>query len=641
MEQKTIDVGLSETKLDKKSNVNPITAFKEIIWNACDADANNIVIEYEKNVDFSGKQYITKIVVKDNGHGLNYNNTDVAFSNFGESEKATKYVSPGGRKFHGKLGEGRYTYFSLGNNIKWVSNYFDNGKYYELIAIFNKNNKKSIKLQNSLSSRTITGMRIEVIELLEKNYYLDERKFEIMGELVSEFAGYLLAHNEIKIIYDGTEIDVNQNIDCQKDYSYNNNGITANVKIIKWKNIKSKQRYICGNENTVYQEDTLKSSEDNISVYISSSYFDELKNKGLIDAENYDEIYMKIIDFANSCLKQFVDELILKNEKILLEEIQNDDSYPFSSEVSDPLEKEQQKLFDIVAVEIAKNSPQIRKSNNQNKKLTNQLILEAIKTNPSSLKKILKEVFNLTKEKQNELAEILEHTSLNNIITTMQEVTERLTFLEELYHIVYTDCGKKMKERTEFQKILLDELWIFGDKYKYGTDDQSLKNVLKKHLKELTKDDDELTEQQQNNPDLNNIPDICLWNNQKIGDVFENLVVEIKRPTKKLGQKEWGQIERYAIAVANEPGFAQTNWYFVLIGNDYDEFVKTKLKSFNNNLIMNQENIKVKILKWADVIAENKLRYEYFKEKSKIVLQESDITNSINKRWEKLKIKAK
>lgn len=48
MEQKTIDVGLSETKLDKKSNVNPITAFKEIIWNACDADANNIVIEYEK-----------------------------------------------------------------------------------------------------------------------------------------------------------------------------------------------------------------------------------------------------------------------------------------------------------------------------------------------------------------------------------------------------------------------------------------------------------------------------------------------------------------------------------------------------------------------------------------------------------------
>ena len=191
---------LSETKLDKKSNVNPITAFKEIIWNACDADANNIVIEYEKNVDCTGKQYITKIIVKDDGRGLNYNKADIAFSNFGESEKATKYVSPGGRKFHGKLGEGRYTYFSLGNNIKWISNYLHNEKYYELIANFNKHNKKSIKLQNSSSSKITTEMRIEITELLEKNYYLDERKTEILGELISEFAGYLLAHNEISII---------------------------------------------------------------------------------------------------------------------------------------------------------------------------------------------------------------------------------------------------------------------------------------------------------------------------------------------------------------------------------------------------------------------------------------------------------
>ena len=45
---KIIEVGLSANELDKKSNVSAISAFKEIIWNSCDADANNIQINFTR-----------------------------------------------------------------------------------------------------------------------------------------------------------------------------------------------------------------------------------------------------------------------------------------------------------------------------------------------------------------------------------------------------------------------------------------------------------------------------------------------------------------------------------------------------------------------------------------------------------------
>ena len=106
-------------------------------------------------------------------------------------------------------------------------------------------------------------------------------------------------------------------------------------------------------------------------------------------------------------------------------------------------------------------------------------------------------------------------------------------FLQVLEEMVYNDSvGKAIKERTQFHKVLLKELWIFGEKYTLGTSDQSLRNLLKAHLNCLGRD--ELTPEipPEAVEDLTRIPDLCLF--QQICPSYENfehLVIELKRPT--------------------------------------------------------------------------------------------------------------
>lgn len=61
---------------------------------------------------------------------------------------------------------------------------------------------------------------------------------------------------------------------------------------------------------------------------------------------------------------------------------------------------------------------------------------------------------------------------------------------------------------------------------------------------------------------------------------FEHLVVELKRPDCKLGQKELGQIENYAFSVADDERFdkSHTKWTFILVGNELAPFADRKCR---------------------------------------------------------------
>lgn len=637
MDLKVINVGLSKNELDKKANMSPIDALKEVIWNACDADATKIDISLEKTKD-GGIDIITKIIIQDNGHGLSYDKTDKAFDSYGDSEKLMATKSPSGRTYHGKMGQGRYSYFALGSSIIWESVYKDNGNNSKITATFNESDKKKVVVSTPVIATQKTGMTVNISGILKK---LNLEQDKVIPALLIEFAGYLLAHKDITISFDGIKIDVEQNLDSKKEYTHtftkeDSSTVAVEIEVIKWKGIKAKQKFTCGLGNVVYLEDKLKVSE-NVCMYIASAHYDEKKKQGIIDADNFDETSREINEYAENCLADFLNIIRNKDDAELLVTIKGYEAYPFEEVITDTVLQKQREIFDIVAIEIERAAPI---KDNKVRKLSYKLVKEAINTNPNSLKTILDEVFNLPKEKQDELASILGKTSLNNIITTMQEVSNRLTFLETLHEIVYGNdkATKYMKERTEFQPLLLQELWIFGDHYKYGTDDQSLRNVLKKYSTDCLGHDIELTDDQRKNKDYNKIPDICLWNKQKIDhEKFENLMVEIKRPSKVLGQTELNQIEKYAFTVVSDPSFSKTQWHFILIGNDIDDFVKNKLKGTENNTTLDKkDNYKISVLKWSDIIQNNKLRYQYFQDNAELKISADDISGDLNKRWSKV-----
>lgn len=63
-----IDLGVEHNHIESLTKASGITAFCELIWNAIDADATEIHINYKKN----GLCGYNEIEIIDNGHGLQY-----------------------------------------------------------------------------------------------------------------------------------------------------------------------------------------------------------------------------------------------------------------------------------------------------------------------------------------------------------------------------------------------------------------------------------------------------------------------------------------------------------------------------------------------------------------------------------------
>jgi hypothetical protein len=98
---------------------------------------------------------------------------------------------------------------------------------------------------------------------------------------------------------------------------------------------------------------------------------------------------------------------------------------------------------------------------------------------------------------------------------------------------------------------------------------------------------------------------------------YEYLVVELKRPSKKIDSDVISQIKKYAIAVASDERFREVpaRWTFLAISNDLDEFAKREANQRNRPKGQVYDdadlNIVVWIKSWAEVIndARAKLRF--------------------------------
>lgn len=628
---KSINVELTQEHFERSIKGSPREAIKELIWNACDADAKNIDVSFS----FDGMENVSDIYIKDDGHGIEYDRAEEYFGKYGRSQKTYSEKSPGGRVYHGKLGQGRYKSLAIGNFVDWDTIFKSKeDKLLRYHIQINSGSRMDIRISDSLESVTDrdTGTIVHIHGVPEVQIHsvnkLSENK-DVVPELLSTFAPYLLAYRDVSIKYNDVVIDPIQQIKTkvEKELSYQEEGkpeIKIRVVAIQWKQAQFSKLYICGSSGVVYAEEEytpLKKAD--ISVYLMGDHFENMHRDNTLDLGASDLAYAYFMDEAKKCAKELAQEqesAVAADEILRLKE---EGLYPYEGEPEDEVNKAERSVFDVFAVQINRAVPQLKSSHKDTKKLTYRLMKEALKTNPSSIKTILGEVFNLTQKQQDDLAELLTHTHLPEIIDVAKTVGDRLAFIYLLEQMVYNDAvGKPIKERSQFHKILLKELWVFGEKYALGTSDQSLRNLLYAHIQCLGRDEmipdipPEATE------DLTRIPDICLFEQICPGyEQYEHLVIELKRPTLTLSKTELDQIEDYAMTVSDNPMFdkASTKWHFILLGQDYDNYVNSRLKNRTEgagNLYNSDDgSVSISVLKWSSIIQENKFKYEFLRNK--------------------------
>ena len=124
----------------------------------------------------------------------------------------------------------------------------------------------------------------------------------------------------------------------------------------------------------------------------------------------------------------------------------------------------------------------IRERRQELSRFAYRILREALESSPTNVGVIFKEVLKLTDEQQDDLVHLLARTSLGAVIHAAKTVSDRLCFINGLEQILHDkDKRKHLKERTQLHRILVEELWIFGDEYTLGSDDVSLKTVLGNH----------------------------------------------------------------------------------------------------------------------------------------------------------------
>ena len=251
-----------------------------------------------------------------------------------------------------------------------------------------------------------------------------------------------------------------------------------------------------------------------------------------------------------------------------------------------------------------------------------------VETGPNNLPGLLAEVINLPLERQEEMAGLLQKTSLTGISEATKQVTNRLEFIKALQVLVLDLLSiRQLLERTQLHRIIAQETWVFGEEFNLVNDDEDLTLVQKTHLSILGKTAPNLLLMSMKMRSLrmgkNAVVDLMLSKRVPTAtdEKRKHLVIELKRPKQPVNDNVINQIKKYARAVVADPRFNDTGteWDFVAISNIItpDAKIESTQKDRPVGLVAEYYELKARVWvkTWGQIMQEAEGRLTFYRRK--------------------------
>jgi len=612
----------------------PVSALAELIWNALDADADRVRIGVLEN-DLGSP---VAIEVVDNGVGITLDEAERAFGSLGGSWKREQRVtSRTSKKMHGRNGKGRFKAFALGHDVEWDSVYLggDDAPLHFVIK------GRSDRLQDfeigEVQSAPVArsrGTRVRIDNMPEP-FGILSREGSAARQLAEIFALYLRNYPATEIIYRGERIDPvsvqksHQSIPLPPFITADGSKVTAVLDIVEWSFAKKERRIcLCDSEGFALHEveaGIRPGAEFNFTAYIRSEFVAKLNHENILALDELDPDLRRLTDSARGALRVHFRRRKAEAASELVQQWKNEGVYPFAGDATDSLEVARREVFDICALNVHQYLDSFREGRPKDRQFTLRMLKTALDENPESLKRILSDVLELPKERQTELADLLQYTTLSSIIEASKMVADRLQFLIGFQELLFQPESKRsLRERSQLHRMLENETWLFGEEYLLTSSDENLNTVLRKHLAKLrpagkgkkrkeapvVRDDGT-----QAVIDLMLAREVPAYAQTK----REFLVVELKRPSQKIDLEVHAQIQSYALAVASDERFdsQNTHWTFIAISNemtpDAARTVRQQGKPYG--FFFQEDNLRIGLATWAEVLGASRARLEAFRSK--------------------------
>lgn len=637
MSKSKLEINERSIRTELKSYENkPYDCLFEYIWNSFDAGATEVNLDFD--IPDNGIGYVRNVTITDNGNGWNFDD-DATTNNFMSSNKIHKNNKTLPK---GQLGRGRYAFIWIAEKL----HAFSNG---EKLTLQHNTVIQKEKVKTKVKGTTIT------FEVITEDFSNILASGELEQKLTIEFGWFLLQSEKLNLKINGTNLNIDNNIknqllvkhesfpeELQKDLDD-----SINVKIVLWneKPAEYSKFYFLNLEGgeIFKQNTTFNKKSDNFwhSVYIKSNLFNSVED--LIDEDESAQqklsfgdrktqrIKKKVIDFLKIQLSALRKPYLHTQSDELLEELKDEKLIPDLPEFGIYDEESYGDL--LKTIYTISPSLFVGKSKAEKKFMCATFAGLLSNQDDTLIKTILEQLQELSDEEKQDLLDILKRSSLSNILKTIKEIDHRLDVLDKLKFLI-SEHEKETLEVKHLQRILDDNFWLFGEQFRlFSTTEGALKNVLIKYAKEILEIED---------PELQSQPngevDLFLTKTETSGDIQKNIVVELKRASKKLTEnKEYKQINDYRKKILEQNLCNGENqyWEFYLIGKNYDQGIKELIDNAKQHgemskglaLSINDGRVKIYVRKWSDILeAEWGSKMSHLKEKLQIKAKEAKNT---------------
>jgi len=614
----------------------PLDALCEYIWNGFDASATTIHISLHKNQ----MELINMITVEDNGTGISYGELQYKFKPFNDSKKAENsnknHTLP-----HGRQGIGRLTFFSFAQKARWETVYKDNKKNYQYYINMDKDSLNKYDDNGGkqpVETEQRTGTRVIFTQI---NTFTKE---EIIQKIKETFFWFLELnrYRNYRIFVDDDEIQYEEFIQDRIEIDKSKFGLRHEyeINLVKWNkslgNEFSRFYFIDSNYEEKYKEATKlnkKSDEFYHSVYLKSDYFNSFYfenseiqgQENLFPNKNEDE-FKNLMISINRFLIKYRREFLKEASNKYIERLIDSKVYP-EFDNNDFLEIYKREELDHLVGTLYAAQPRIFTGlSDDNKKITIQLLkLVMDADNKENLFSILKQVVDLDEDEMAELADVLKYTSLNNITKVIKLLEDRQKVIQGLKELVFR-TELSAYEVPHIQEVVENHYWLFGEQYNLITAAEpdftaALKGLI---LQSTGKSEIINLEHEDRNKEM----DIFMIRQDRNGNVTENVVVELKRPTVSLGEDQLSQVKKYMRVIKSDARFNMGNvkWTFYLVGNKFNKsgYLEGELEGHKNSgeqhLVHLQDKglTKIYVLKWSEIFDDFSKRHEYLMDRLKL-----------------------
>jgi len=402
--------------------------------------------------------------------------------------------------------------------------------------------------------------------------------------------------------------------------------VSVSVSVIEWSVATKRAIHLCDSAGVSLHDveagPQIRAPGFDFTGYIKSDHFRELDKGGNLTLDELHPEVGAILKPAKAKIREHFRQRLAEKQSHIVERWKEEQIYPYEDKDEiDPVEEAERQVFDILAVNVESYLVSFDEADAKSKRFTFRLLAQAVRENPESVQEIIAEVLDLKTEEQDDLARLLQKTPLSSIISSAKVVANRLDFLLGLENLLFDkETKKKLVERDQLHKILENEAWLFDEDFALAGSEQKLEEVLRKHI-------DLLGEREDINVDDNPVTmsdgkrgrvDLMLSKvTQPRTGEYDYLIVELKRPSKKIDDTVVAQIKKYARAVAEDERFhgVKARWKFIAISNELDDYAKREANQRDkpSGQIADEadSNITIWAKEWAKVINDARSRLQF------------------------------